>query len=168
MPFIQPQQPSGRMMGLADRHLPATGPPARDPPGEAIERRRFMVDGHVLVAVPAEGGDGGDFPTLPEPGEHGPIVGGLTCSGTRYFVYEEDAAAAADPLPSMAEILTRRELQVAMLISDGRCDKEIARQLGISGYTVREHIRRIFAKLKIGRRSALVAFILRSQLQPTS
>ena len=168
MPFIQPQRPAGRMMGLAGRHLPAIGPPARDAPGEAIEQRRFIVDGHVLVAIPADGGEGGESPTLLETSEHGPIVGGLTCSGTRYFVYEETPAAETDPPPSMAEILTRRELQVAMLISDGRCDKEIARQLGISGYTVREHIRRIFAKLKIGRRSALVAFILRSQLQPTS
>jgi DNA-binding CsgD family transcriptional regulator len=48
-----------------------------------------------------------------------------------------------------------------LLISEGKCDKEIARHLGISGYTVREHIRRIFAKLNIGRRSAIVACVLR-------
>ena len=68
--------------------------------------------------------------------------------------------ATADLPLSAAEILTRRELQIALLISDGKVDKEIARQLGISGYTVREHIRRIFAKLNIGRRSAIASCVL--------
>ena len=72
-------------------------------------------------------------------------------------------AAVVAESAALAEILTRRELQVALLISDGRCDKEIARKLGIGGYTVREHIRRMFAKLKISRRSAIVAAVLRQQ-----
>jgi DNA-binding CsgD family transcriptional regulator len=38
-------------------------------------------------------------------------------------------------------------MQIIWLIADGKCDKEIARALGISGYTVREHVRRTCAKL---------------------
>ncbi|SFO57554.1 regulatory protein, luxR family [Mesorhizobium sp. NFR06] len=86
----------------------------------------------------------------------------MICAGTHYLIYNADEAHGASAgLPSSpAEILTRRELQIALLISDGKLDKEIARQLGISGYTVREHIRRIFAKLNIGRRSAIASCVL--------
>jgi DNA-binding CsgD family transcriptional regulator len=78
---------------------------------------------------------------------------------------QNEFKSGVDPLNFEADgrvigVLTRRELQVALLIGDGKCDKEIARQLGISGFTVREHIRRIFAKLNIGRRSAIVSCVL--------
>ncbi|WP_454882891.1 response regulator transcription factor [Sphingomonas oryzagri] len=49
-----------------------------------------------------------------------------------------------------------------MLVANGDCDEEIARALGISGYTVREHIRRTFAKLGVSRRTAIVSYVLRS------
>lgn len=60
----------------------------------------------------------------------------------------------------VVEVLTPRELQVCELIAAGRCDKQIARSLGISPYTEREHVRRIFAKLKISSRSAVLPTIL--------
>ena len=36
----------------------------------------------------------------------------------------------------------------------------IAHELGISEYTVREHMRRIFHKLKVSKRAALVAQLI--------
>jgi DNA-binding CsgD family transcriptional regulator len=124
---------------------------------------RFELDGHSLIAVRRSScgrknadGELGFAPSAD-------AVGRITCSGKQYLVYDAQQTPAARwgaPSP-IAEILTRRELQVALLIGDGKCDKEIARHLGISGYTVREHIRRIFAKLNIGRRSAIVACVLR-------
>lgn len=62
--------------------------------------------------------------------------------------------------PSIAQILTRRELQIALLVSEGGGDKDIARKLGISTYIVREHMRRIFNKLGVSKRSAVVARVL--------
>jgi DNA-binding CsgD family transcriptional regulator len=122
---------------------------------------RFVVDGHSFIAVPQRSRDcaGRDDCAI----EQGAIVvGRIAWSGRRYLVYDaKQAVAARSDALSVAEILTKRELQVALLIGEGKCDKEIARNLGISGYTVREHIRRIFAKLKIGRRSAIVACVLR-------
>jgi DNA-binding CsgD family transcriptional regulator len=123
---------------------------------------RFVVDGHSLIAVadPSRG----DEETVPmlDVEQRALIVGRITCSGRHYLVFDADHVPAAGfaIAASAAEILTRRELQVALLIADGKCDKEIARQLGISGYTVREHIRRIFAKLNIQRRSAIVSCVL--------
>jgi DNA-binding CsgD family transcriptional regulator len=63
-----------------------------------------------------------------------------------------------DPLNS----LTARELQIAYRISDGACDKVIAHKLGISEYTVREHVRRIFCKLHVSKRTAIVRMLWRS------
>jgi DNA-binding CsgD family transcriptional regulator len=120
---------------------------------------QFVVDGHSLVAVPlsqdeAKHGPGGS--------EDGRVVGRIFCAGTRYVVYDATETALA-PAPHAADTLTRRELQIAMLIGDGKSDKEIAIQLGISGYTVREHIRRVFAKLNVGRRAAIVSYILKQR-----
>jgi DNA-binding CsgD family transcriptional regulator len=66
----------------------------------------------------------------------------------------------------LGDLLTRRELQVALLVAEGNCDKQIARKLGISGYTVREHIRRTFAKLNVSRRAAIVAHVLKYMRKP--
>ena len=130
---------------------------------------RFILAGRAFIAVPRSGEAASAADVLLGAGGHGAAVGRITCSGTPYTLYEAEpqepgAARQVEPAP-LAEILTRRELQVALLISDGRCDKEIARHLGISGYTVREHIRRMFAKLKISRRSAIVASVLRQQVR---
>jgi DNA-binding CsgD family transcriptional regulator len=46
--------------------------------------------------------------------------------------------------------LTKRELEVALLVADGHCIKGIADQLGIAPYTVKNHRRVIHDKLSIG------------------
>lgn len=119
----------------------------------------FAIDGHSLVAIAYAKLD-------EEPDSLGDLtlIGRLQCGGTQYLVFDaEEYAEDDDSIPASAavDILTRRELQIAVLIGEGKSDKEIARRLGISGYTVREHIRRIFAKLNIGRRAAIVSYVLR-------
>jgi DNA-binding CsgD family transcriptional regulator len=120
----------------------------------------FIVNGHSMIAIRDMDNDGRGG--LSADAHLRLPVGHMICAGTHYLIYDADGAPATPAgLPgSPAEILTRRELQIALLISDGKLDKEIARQLGISGYTVREHIRRIFAKLNIGRRSAIASCVL--------
>jgi DNA-binding CsgD family transcriptional regulator len=128
----------------------------------AVPSSRFELDGHALIAVrrPPRGQKKAGWAAESLAGTR--AVGRITFSGKHYLVFDaRHAPVFVDAGTSVAEILTRRELQVALLIGDGKCDKEIARQLGISGYTVREHIRRIFAKLHIGRRSAIVACVMR-------
>jgi DNA-binding CsgD family transcriptional regulator len=56
--------------------------------------------------------------------------------------------------------LTRAEAGVAMLIADGLSATEIAAHLGISVYTVRAHLRRIYSKTGVNRQVALVRLIL--------
>ena len=57
--------------------------------------------------------------------------------------------------------LTPREVQVMELVSDGRRNKEIAVLLGISEETVQVHLKNIFAKLKVGERTAAVNIAIR-------
>jgi DNA-binding CsgD family transcriptional regulator len=98
-----------------------------------------------------------------------PVVGRIVIDGERHVIMESPAPPAADgdlAKVELGDLLTKRELQVALLVAEGNCDKQIARRLGISGYTVREHIRRTFAKLNVSRRAAIVAHVLRHMSKP--
>jgi DNA-binding NarL/FixJ family response regulator len=57
--------------------------------------------------------------------------------------------------------LSGREREVLELMGTGMRNKEIAAALGISEGTVQEHIKRIFAKLKVNDRTAAVTIGLR-------
>ncbi|MBK8255355.1 MAG: response regulator transcription factor [Polyangiaceae bacterium] len=76
--------------------------------------------------------------------------------GCRYrLVPAEPALATEEPSPS-SEPLTRRETQIARLVAEGLVNKQIAHQLAISEWTVSTHLRRIFAKLGVETRAAMV------------
>jgi DNA-binding CsgD family transcriptional regulator len=142
------------------------------PPSEGSEKASFTIEGHHFVAIPQRewsasrrrnNGSGGNGNGTQQP------AGFVQLDGVRHVLVERDhvtgEAAVATPVSSM---LTSRELQIAYSVADGKCDKVIAHDLGISEYTVREHMRRIFHKLKVSKRAALVAqlIITRVKLQP--
>jgi DNA-binding CsgD family transcriptional regulator len=56
----------------------------------------------------------------------------------------------------IAKLLTDRELQIATLIASGQSNKQVAKQLQISEWTVSTHLRRIFIKLGVDSRAAMV------------
>jgi DNA-binding CsgD family transcriptional regulator len=108
---------------------------------------RFCVDGHVCFILPED---------APETAAGVHIVGSVTLGQRRYSICSErpDDAHAA---PS--ELLTPRELQIAVLIAQGFDDTSIGRRLGISLFTVTTHLRRAYSKLGVSSRSALAARI---------
>lgn len=57
---------------------------------------------------------------------------------------------------SVTSLLTGRELQIAALIALGWSNKQVANQLHISEWTVSAHLRRIFIKLNVDSRAAMV------------
>ena len=61
--------------------------------------------------------------------------------------------------PDKMEELTQREQEVAQLVAKGMHNKEIAAALYISEETVKSHVRSIFAKMNIDRRSKLVELL---------
>lgn len=67
-------------------------------------------------------------------------------------IEQNDNADVAD----LALLLTNRELQIATLVALGQPNKQIGRQLHISEWTVSTHLRRIFIKLGVDSRAAMV------------
>lgn len=138
-------------------------PRSMNPQAEVDARIVFSAFGShwAVVAMQGEGGAGAK-------GVDGPVVGEMHFEGRAYAIVPcLDDTVGQSPTcfgrriaDDVLQALTPRELQVCELIAAGRCDKQIARTLAISGYTVREHIRRIFAKLHISRRSAVPARLI--------
>lgn len=54
------------------------------------------------------------------------------------------------------QLLTPRERQIVELVAAGCVNKQVAAELDISEYTVSTHLRRIFAKLQVDTRAAMV------------
>ena len=65
------------------------------------------------------------------------------------------------PKPSRTRIqLSPREQEIVRMVAKGHPNKVIADVLNISSWTVCTHLRRIFAKLGVGSRAAMVAQLL--------
>jgi DNA-binding NarL/FixJ family response regulator len=64
----------------------------------------------------------------------------------------------------MAAELTSRELEVLALVGDGRANKEIATELGISERTARTHVSNILRKLGLGSRTQAALWAVREGL----
>jgi ATP/maltotriose-dependent transcriptional regulator MalT len=58
---------------------------------------------------------------------------------------------------SVAELLSTRERNIINLIARGQSNKEVARDLGISPETVKSHMKHIFEKLEVEKRTQAVA-----------
>jgi len=58
--------------------------------------------------------------------------------------------------------LTPREAQVCLLLVAGRTDEQIAAALGISYWTVRTHLRKVFVKFEVGSRVELTRLLVAS------
>lgn len=82
-------------------------------------------------------------------------AGEVVVDGRRYrLVPVEDIHAENE---SIVSLLTARELQIVALVADGRVNKQIACDLHISEWTVSTHLRRIFSKLGVDTRAAMVS-----------
>ena len=87
------------------------------------------------------------------------------CAGQRYLAPEliEPALTRAAERRIAGERIrqriTAREREVALLVEEGRSNKEIGRELGLSDGTVKIHLHNIFQKLGVPSRQALAALI---------
>jgi len=97
-----------------------------------------------------------DAPSAPElsqkTSEHAEAVIEVEVNGVHYSLVRS-------PLRH-AQRLSPRELEIVRLVAKGLPNKCIASVLEISEWTVATHIRRIFAKLGVNSRAAMIAHIL--------
>lgn len=70
-----------------------------------------------------------------------------------------------DRVRSATALLTQREVEIADLVSDGRTNAEIAHQLELSLFTVKNHVSHILAKLGVQSRTEAAAVIFRRRLE---
>ncbi len=63
-----------------------------------------------------------------------------------------------------ADALSPRELEIARMVAAGNPNKTIAAVLDISAWTVGTHLRRIFSKLRVTSRAAMVARLMERRM----
>ena len=69
---------------------------------------------------------------------------------------DDDSADGSGRPPRLIEALTARELEVLVLLADGRGNRDIAEELGITEHTVKFHLGAIFGKLAASTRTEAV------------
>jgi DNA-binding CsgD family transcriptional regulator len=82
------------------------------------------------------------------------IVLDLSVEGARYLLVRLPAATKDSAR------LSPREQEIVRLVAEGHSNKIIGDVLNISSWTVCTHLRRIFAKIGVGSRAAMVARIM--------
>jgi DNA-binding CsgD family transcriptional regulator len=75
--------------------------------------------------------------------------------------------AELEPLQLALHDLTAREREVAQLLTRGATNDEIARALWISRYTVKDHVKAVYAKLGVVSRAELSAKLFHEQVVPS-
>ena len=87
--------------------------------------------------------------------------------GRRLFRSEPRADTFAPNERAQASLgITDREREVLQLLADGRSNKEIAAQLGLSPNTVKTHVARLFEKLQVARRTEAILRARELELVP--
>ena len=114
--------------------------------------RRLMVDRTQL----GTDSDSDVRWSAPETADHPPLREGVVLDvnvdGCRYIL------TRTVPKPSATQdVLSPREQEISRMIAKGYPNKTIASVLDISAWTVCTHLRRIFAKLGVSSRAAMVA-----------
>jgi DNA-binding CsgD family transcriptional regulator len=107
---------------------------------------RFRVGGIECFVVPLD-----DERPAPDA-----ILCTFTVAGQHYGVLGQARPSLA---PDLVDLLTPRELEIAVLVAAGCGCKTIARRLRISFHTVRVHLARTYAKLGLHKQTELAAWI---------
>jgi DNA-binding CsgD family transcriptional regulator len=76
----------------------------------------------------------------------------MNVDGVRYTLVRNEG--------SDESALSPRELEIARMVAAGHPNKTIAAVLDISAWTVGTHLRRIFGKLRVTSRAAMVAKLM--------
>lgn len=84
------------------------------------------------------------------------ITGALEAAVT--FVFDCGEPQGPHALPAW-DVLSRREQEIAQLVSEGLTTKQIAERAFISENTVKQHLKRVFAKTDVRNRAELVQLI---------
>jgi DNA-binding CsgD family transcriptional regulator len=99
--------------------------------------------------------------------EHAPVLFKATRSRTAHDqAVREPRQRQTDrqsaPQRQGLSTLSRRELEIAELVADGRTNRQIARTLSLSEKTIETHLSHVFSKLGVSSRAAVASTIARA------
>ncbi len=98
-------------------------------------------------------------PVIREGEEQDDVILDLEVDGVRCLLLRAHPKTESSPVT-----LSPREQEIARMVAKGYPNKTIAAVLEISSWTVCTHLRRIFAKLSVGSRAAMVARLMEDGL----
>lgn len=130
------------------------------------EKRAGLGPEELIKLLVGQVAKNNGFPTNPESkGQAEEIIMDTEVDGARYLLVRLPKSNHAHML------LSPREQEIVRMVAKGYANKVIGGVLNISSWTVGTHLRRIFAKLGVGSRAAMVARMLEEgrvwdQLQP--
>jgi len=84
------------------------------------------------------------------------VMGQLKVARQHCVIVEVECCQSKNSNSDVTILLTERELQIVQLVARGHPNKQIANRLHISEWTVSTHLRRVFAKLGVESRAAMV------------
>ena len=131
--------------------------------GAAFELARARVElARVLVTLGRDGAAAREAALALE--RFDAIGAAAEAARARELLRDLGGPAAATPAVPCDELLTRRQLEVVRLVSQGLTDAEIAERLVLSKHTVHRHLQNAYARLSCSSRAAAVAEAHRLQL----
>lgn len=114
-----------------------------------IENYHYLI----ICPDPPESAEGHDLKPLTRFTDS--AVGQLKMQGKECIIVKDEDFPMKNS-SNITNLLTEREFQIVQLIAQGRSNKQIAHRLQISEWTVSTHLRRVFAKLAVDSRAAMV------------
>lgn len=161
------EQPPGTLMVGADGRVHGVSATARTWLDSLDDRGRVPA-AVTAVAAAARAGDGLASAALPSRSGgyvvlHGSPVGGSTDVAV---IIEAARPAVLSDVIAQAHGLTPRERQITGLAALGRSTRQMARELGISPFTVADHLKSVFRKVGVASRSELVAALYHQHYEP--
>lgn len=124
-------------------------------PGSSIIVVSMHADRHIIDSLLASGADGFICKSVP-PDELGAAIRAVR-AGDVVVRYSRGPAASPTQWTQRIEGLTQRQRDVLAMLVDGLTNKEIARRLEISPFTVRIHVSALLRALNVSTRSAAAA-----------
>lgn len=132
----------------------------------------MSVDPKLLSALSSVVAELGNVPTRAIPQSIIKTLAPLVRPGLELTIDLDASQAIGAPLVMLSDksaespllsALTPRQRQVAKLVTEGKTNRQIAAELGITLATVKDHVHAILQRLKLPSRAALTAALNNSQ-----
>ena len=162
------ERPPGMIVVSPDGEITAVSEAARNWL-DVIDDRDRIPSAVRSVAAAAAAGDGLAHAVFPVPEGrwvilHGSPLGGR--DGGVGIIIEGAQPVTLSEVIASAYGLTPREREVTAFAAQGRSTKQIASALGISPFTVQDHLKAVFAKVGVQSRAELVAALYVRHYEP--